>query len=650
MLVLLQKRTDAVLTGLLCALVLCVYLRTLCPTLYWGDCGELASAAYSLGITHPTGYPVWTMLAHGWSLVFPFGTFIWRLNVLSALIGMAAVGCVFLAARALGHSRPTALVCGGVFAFSTTFWQQCLFAETYSLTACYCAALLGLAFRWQARGCRPADLSPLALAYGFAMTNGQINTLFLPGFLMFVLWCDPSLRLLRSSDTRRRWLRLMGLAVLPLLSYAYLPLRAKAHPAVNWGDPSTPFAFWYHVTGRAYAPLMFHSTLSQVKLTFLVWARHLNGEFAWPLVALAIYGLCVLARRAPQSAALLGWVILADVGFVVNYQIYNHYIYFLPCYIALALLLGAGADDLAQKIITRVSPEKKRGFEAFGAACLLLLIPFQAVAHWQRNDLSQAWACHDYGRNILASVPPHGILADNGEDTSQASMIYLQTVEHFRPDVTLIQCQVLGALYDAHYGRWANLWYWDHLTRRDPFMASLPSPQTLTPHEVAADGIFRRLIPRALAAGRPVVVSGLGHQPMMDDGTGHGVLMQDYLLRHYDPIPIGLVVRVYPHHGLPARAALLAQTRDVWSRYRLRGLSGSLYLEDEFMTPLVLQYANAALTRARLAYDDGDYETAENSYHFVLKLFSSGEAAVGLDRCASARARRKRVASLSPPA
>ena len=636
--------------GLLCLLALCVYLKTLCPTLYWGDCGELASAAYSLGITHPTGYPLWCLLAKGWSCLFPFGTFIWRLNVLSALIGTVAVGCVFGGARALGQSRPVALMCGGVFAFSSTFWQQCLFAETYSLSACWCALLLALVFRWRARGCRPADLSALALAYGLAMTNGQINTLFLPGFVLFALGSDPALRRWRSAQTRRVWLRLAGLACLPLLSYAYLPLRAHAHPVVNWGDPSTPFAFWYHVTGRAYAPLMFHTPLRQVWLVFLDWARSLRGEFALPLVALAVYGLAILARRAPQSALLLGWVVLADVGFAVNYRVYNSYIYFLPCYVALALLLGTGADDLAQRLILRVSPERKRLFETVGALCLLLPILFQAVAHWQRNDLHQAWACYDYGHNILASVPPGGILADNSEDTSWAAITYLQTVEHFRPDVTPIQCQVLGALYDSHYSRWANLWYWNQLKQRDPFFAGLYFAGSLTRHEVATDGILRRLIPHALEAGRPFVLSGLGHWPMISDTSGHKSLMQDYLIQHYDVVPIGLVACVYPRHGVPAPSVLLARTQAVWGRYRLRGVSGSLYLQDGFMAPLLLPYADAALTRARLAYDLGDYATAEQAYRFVLQLFPSGEAAVGLDRCAAARARGKRVAALPRPA
>lgn len=644
MLPLLQKRADTALAALLCVAALCVYLKTLCPSFYWGDSAELATAAYTLGIPHPTGYPVWTLLAKAWSLLFPFGSFVWRINILSAVFGTLAVGGVFGAARALGASRAAAILGAGLLAFSGTFWQQCLFAETYSLTACYCAVLLWLAFRWKARGCAFADLKPLAVAYGCAMTNGQMNTLFLPGFLLFVLVSDPSLRRLREPHVRRAWLTLFGLLCLPLLSYLYLPLRAAAQPAVNWGDPRTPFAFWYHVTGRAYAPLMFHGPAAAHWHLLWAWARNLNGEFAWPLVAVAAYGLWAVARRAPASAFLLAWVMAADLVFAVNYEIYNRYIYFLPCYVALSLLMAAGASELVQRMTALVSGTRRPAFAAIAAVCLTLPVPFQAVAHWQANDLHASWACYDYGRNLLASAPPHAILADTGEDTSQFAMMYLQTVEGLRPDVTLVQCEVTAALYDNHYHRWANRWYWDQLVHRDPFFARLYKPGEMTPRDTVADGVFRHLVPAALAAGRPIVVAGLSHMPMINDGTGHSVRMQDYLAQRFDMASVGLVARVYPRGALPPRPALLAETERVWGRYRLRGLSGTLYEQDDFLSPLLVQYAGAALVRARLAYGQGDYETAAQSYQFVLGLFASGEAAVGLDKCAEARARHKRVA------
>src|SRR3989339_311974 len=47
---------------LICSLLLLVY--TACPTIYIGDDGELNAAAYTLGVGHPPGYPVFTMFSH----------------------------------------------------------------------------------------------------------------------------------------------------------------------------------------------------------------------------------------------------------------------------------------------------------------------------------------------------------------------------------------------------------------------------------------------------------------------------------------------------------------------------------------------------------------------------------------------------------
>jgi len=70
-----------------------VYLWTLCPTVWVGDSGELTAAAWTLGTPHPTGYPLWLLLAKAFATVFPFGSVAWRMNFFSAL---CAAGAVFL--------------------------------------------------------------------------------------------------------------------------------------------------------------------------------------------------------------------------------------------------------------------------------------------------------------------------------------------------------------------------------------------------------------------------------------------------------------------------------------------------------------------------------------------------------------------------
>src|SRR5437016_2974346 len=61
----------ALLVGLAAFLV---YLRTLSISIAWGDSPELTSAAYNLGIPHPTGYPLYMLLSHTFLRLFPLGS------------------------------------------------------------------------------------------------------------------------------------------------------------------------------------------------------------------------------------------------------------------------------------------------------------------------------------------------------------------------------------------------------------------------------------------------------------------------------------------------------------------------------------------------------------------------------------------------
>ena len=55
-----------------CAASFVVYFYTLAPTLTLEDSGELAVAGDWLGVPHPPGYPLWTMLSYIFARVFSF--------------------------------------------------------------------------------------------------------------------------------------------------------------------------------------------------------------------------------------------------------------------------------------------------------------------------------------------------------------------------------------------------------------------------------------------------------------------------------------------------------------------------------------------------------------------------------------------------
>ena len=78
-----------------------VYVRTLLPGVSFGDWAESELLLSRLGILHPTGYPLWTVLGKVFSLI-PVESIAFRANLLSATAAPAAVGVAVLIAVRLG--------------------------------------------------------------------------------------------------------------------------------------------------------------------------------------------------------------------------------------------------------------------------------------------------------------------------------------------------------------------------------------------------------------------------------------------------------------------------------------------------------------------------------------------------------------------
>jgi hypothetical protein len=82
------KKYFYVLNGLA---ALIFYSFTIAPTVVQIDAGELATVQCTLGIAHPTGYPLFTMLGYLFSLIpLPFSK-IFQLNILTSLYSATAI-------------------------------------------------------------------------------------------------------------------------------------------------------------------------------------------------------------------------------------------------------------------------------------------------------------------------------------------------------------------------------------------------------------------------------------------------------------------------------------------------------------------------------------------------------------------------------
>ena len=82
---------ENIFAALLLFILVPLYIYCLPPVLPpYRDSGEMASAAWTLGVAHQPGYPLYIISAKLVSLL-PLGNPAWRLNLFSAAAGIAGV-------------------------------------------------------------------------------------------------------------------------------------------------------------------------------------------------------------------------------------------------------------------------------------------------------------------------------------------------------------------------------------------------------------------------------------------------------------------------------------------------------------------------------------------------------------------------------
>jgi len=91
-------RIDIFLASLIGILSLSLYIRTLAPSLLYGDIAEFQTLSYTLGMTHASGHPTQIIFGKLFTTL-PFGDIAYRVNLMSATFGALAAANVYLIVR-----------------------------------------------------------------------------------------------------------------------------------------------------------------------------------------------------------------------------------------------------------------------------------------------------------------------------------------------------------------------------------------------------------------------------------------------------------------------------------------------------------------------------------------------------------------------
>ena len=443
----------------LAVFILCfaLYCGTLAPTITWQhdgyDGGDLITAAYTLGIPHPTGYPTYMLLGHLITQL-PLGDVAYRMNLLSALCAALAVALCYATAVALlepdGSARLAALSAALLLATSRIFWSQAVITEVYALNALLFCATLYLALRGLAHpagSCDSADhglwralLAALAVLYGLSLGN-HLTMLFSAPLLLDVCVVVWQRRVLSVP----RWAGLLGLFLLGLSVYAYLPLRAGKQSLLNWGDPRTLSGLWWVIGGGIYRQFVLSLPPTLWVQRILAWVGLLRQQFGLAGAALGLLGAWWQSRHSVRTFTLLfGTAVLYSV-YAIGYNTTDSYVYLLPVYCIYALWIAQGVQR-ALMAVARLQPAWRRPLWAL-AWMALLALPLNALReNLPAVDLHADHTAYDYGTQALSQVPDRCMVI-SASDVHTFTLWYFSRVVMPRHQVAVIDRDLLGYVW-----------------------------------------------------------------------------------------------------------------------------------------------------------------------------------------------------------
>src|SRR3954468_22091628 len=242
----LDYRPSYLAAGIVTFGVFLMYLLTLAPSTAMWDTSEYMAAAYTLGLPHPPGNPLFVLIGRVFSIIPLFGPNVaTRINVLAALCSAVSAGRWFLITeRVLVGWFPQRWqrITGGVLAAAIgatafTVWNQSVVNEkVYTVSLVGIAIISWLMIRWSDDpDGRRADRILVLVAYllGLGYANHMAGMLAGPAAALAVI--------VRRPRTLVRWkliLACLGAIVLGMTPFAIQPIRAAWYPAINEGEPT----------------------------------------------------------------------------------------------------------------------------------------------------------------------------------------------------------------------------------------------------------------------------------------------------------------------------------------------------------------------------------------------------------------------------
>ena len=466
----------------LCGGFLALYAATAARTVGFGDSGEAVACGSCWGVLHSPGNPLYVLgvalaqLGGRPTQLDPaFAT-----HLLSCVAAAAALLLLFRLVRQTGAGRGGAALATLTLGLAPAFWDAAHAARPDTLALAWLlgswgslragrtrwagwywglalathpvGALLALPVLLLLLTHRPAPAAAVLLVGLWQRLSGTALVGWLPALLLLAV-ASRDRRLKTPRLATAMDLKLLARGCAPaLLLFVYLPLRAWADPALNWGDATSPARLWNLLSLHDFQALYTPGPLNATGARLLTGWTTLRHQFVGgALLPLALLGWGGLAWRRPllfyaSSLAVLvqgGWLLF---GTRLPLQSNTSD----PCLLSLTVIslwVSAGGV-VALRLMCwgmrkALHTSRWSGHVVRCGWILLCLLPLWSVrSSWREVQRAHETFAADYGHNVLSTAAPDALLLTRSDDAT-FPLLYWQVSRGYRSDVRVVFTDLL---------------------------------------------------------------------------------------------------------------------------------------------------------------------------------------------------------------
>ena len=262
-----------------------------------------------------------------------------------------------------------------------------------------------------------------------------------------------------------------------VMIYAYMPIRARALPPLNWGQLNEPSG-WENLS---YLFSMIHrkqygASGNDVAAAFILHPEQVSALiniFKTQLTALGLLFLIPGLFQIFKKNKFIGiFSVFGLLSFAVSLMAYTNpppsvrtlsfvEVFFLPATLYMIVIVGFGIQWYMEYFNTNIKnvlkPAKEESADTklkpYHAISLIaifaIMIPI-FVMNLSRNNNSKDYSNHDYSYNMMNSLPDNAIFATEGGDNQVFGLVYYTMVERRRPDLKIYDQK--GNVFERIYG------------------------------------------------------------------------------------------------------------------------------------------------------------------------------------------------------